>query len=48
VVELIEVLNKSVLFEQARFASAITRSRDNQDVFTISMQLAAEAAGEQP
>ena len=46
VVELVELLNASELFEQARFASAITRGRDNQDVFVISMQLVAR--GEQP
>lgn len=46
VVDLVEVLNGSSLFEQAKFASAITRGRDNQDVFVISMQLAAP--GEQP
>lgn len=45
VVELVELLNASELFEQARFASAITRGRDNQDVFVISMQLVAQ--GEQ-
>lgn len=39
VVDLVEVLNASELFEQARFASAITRGRDNRDVFIISMQL---------
>lgn len=45
VVELVERLNASELFEQARFASAITRGRDNKDVFVISMQLVAQ--GEQ-
>lgn len=39
VVEVVEILNASELFTQARFASAVTRSRDNRDVFTISMQL---------
>lgn len=42
VVELVELLNASELFEQARFSSAITRGRDNQDVFVISMQLVAQ------
>lgn len=46
VVELVELLNASELFEQVRFASTITRGRDNQDVFVISMQLVAQ--GEQP
>lgn len=41
VVELIEILNESELFEQARFSSAITRGRDGLDVFAISMQMAA-------
>lgn len=40
VVDLIEILNESELFEQARFSSAITRGRDNLDVFAISMQMA--------
>ena len=46
VVDLIEILNESALFEQARFSSAITRSRDSLDVFSISMQVAA--AEQQP
>ena len=46
VVELIDILNESELFEQARFSSAITRSRDGLDVFAISMQMAA--AEQQP
>ena len=46
VVELIDILNESELFEQARFSSAITRGRDGLDVFAISMQMAA--AEQQP
>lgn len=41
VVELVELLNASSLFEQARFSSAVTRGRNNMDVFSIGMQLAA-------
>lgn len=40
VVDLVEVLNASEFFEQAKFSSAITRGRDNLDIFSISMQLA--------
>lgn len=46
VVELVELLNASELFEQARFTSAITRGRNNQDIFVISMRLVTR--GEQP
>lgn len=40
VVELVELLNASPLFTQARFASAVTRGRNNLEVFSITMQLA--------
>lgn len=46
VVDLVEVLNASELFEQAKFSSAITRSHDNQDVFVISLQRVGQ--GERP
>lgn len=42
VVDLVEILNESGLFEGARFTSAVTRGRDNRDVFVISMQLATQ------
>lgn len=50
VVELVELLNASPLFEQARFASAVTRGRNNVEVFSITMQLAGPQldAGLQP
>ena len=38
VVELIEKLNASEVFAHAKFASALTRGRNNLDVFTIGMQ----------
>lgn len=39
VVDLIEVLNSSPLFEDAKFTASVTRSNQGQDVFTASMQL---------
>lgn len=41
VVDLIELLNSSPLFEDARFTASITRSSAGQDIFTASMQLSA-------
>lgn len=46
VVDLIELLNSSPLFEDARFTASITRSREGQDIFTASMQL-SPALGDQ-
>ncbi len=42
VVELVEKLNASELFTHAKFASAVTRDRNNLDVFTIGMQWVSE------
>ena len=46
VVDLIEVLNSSSLFEDARFTASITRSRQGQDIFTASMQLSTAVDGQ--
>lgn len=46
VVNLVQRLNESEHFEQASFASAITRDRSGLDVFVISMQL--KSFGAQP
>lgn len=46
VVDLIELLNNSPLFENAKFTASITRSRDGQDIFTASMQLSAAVDGQ--
>lgn len=39
VVDLIELLNSSDLFEEAKFTSSITRSTLGQDIFTASLQV---------
>lgn len=46
VVDLIERLNSSVMFEDARFTASITRSGDGQDIFTASMQLSTVVDGQ--
>lgn len=46
VVDLIDVLNASPLFTEAKFTSAVNRSRDGLDVFTVSLRLVSEV--EQP
>ena len=46
VVDLIGLLNSSPLFEDARFTASVTRGRDEQDIFTASMQLST-AVGDQ-
>lgn len=40
VVELIDVLNTSSLFQQARFSSAVTHGRDGAEAFSVTMLLA--------
>ncbi len=47
VVDLIELLNNSPLFEDAKFTASITRSRQGQDIFTASMQLSTAVDGQQ-
>lgn len=39
VVDLIELLNSSTLFEDAKFTASITRGRAGEDIFTASVQL---------
>lgn len=39
VVDLIELLNSSSLFKDARFTASITRSREGYDIFTAKMQI---------
>ena len=46
VVDLIEVLNNSPLFEDAKFTASITRSSQGQDIFTASMQLSIAVDGQ--
>lgn len=46
VVDLIELLNNSSLFEDAKFTASITRSSQGQDIFTASMQLSAAVDGQ--
>lgn len=46
VVDLIEVLNNSPLFEDAKFTASITRSNQGQDIFTASMQLSIAVDGQ--
>lgn len=46
VVDLIEVLNNSPLFEDAKFTASITRSNQGQDVFTARMQLSTVVDGQ--
>lgn len=41
VVDLIDVLNESPLFENAKFTASVTRGSEGQDIFTASMQLSA-------
>ncbi|MDY0250846.1 MAG: PilN domain-containing protein [Pseudomonas sp.] len=41
VVDLIELLNSSPLFEDAKFTASITRGSQGQDIFTASLQLTA-------
>lgn len=46
VVELIELINASPLFYNARFSSAVTRGRDDLETFVVTVQV--RSAGEQP
>ncbi|MDY0205311.1 MAG: PilN domain-containing protein [Pseudomonas sp.] len=47
VVDLIELLNSSPLFKDARFTASITRSREGQDIFTANMQINAAVDGQE-
>lgn len=47
VVDLIELLNSSPLFKDARFTASITRSREGLDIFTANMQLDATVDGQE-
>lgn len=46
VVDLIELLNSSPLFEDAKFTASITRSSVGQDIFTASVQLTTAMDGQ--
>lgn len=46
VVELIELLNNSPMFEDAKFSASITRSNQGQDIFTATMQLSSAVDGQ--
>ena len=47
VVDLIELLNSSPLFKDARFTASITRSREGYDIFTAKMQINSAVDGQE-